>query len=223
MEAYIIYIQGHEDSEKFSDRCVQSIIDTKSDLTVEKFPAITPSNMWKIKYTWPLRKKLKCPKTGLILSAYKTYDNNKRIAAAQSHYMLWRKCVTLNRPIMILEHDAFFIKKFDSAILEWWPGEGAVSINNPIGATFSAKEYDAKLTNGINEVPWLTGNDVPQGLPGHSAYVIYPEAAKQVMKLQDEIGWWPNDAIMCKQLCPWIKCYKPYLTECQGIKSTTSK
>ena len=49
MEAYVIYIQGHEDSEKFSDRCVQSIIDTESDLTVEKFPAITPSNMWKIK------------------------------------------------------------------------------------------------------------------------------------------------------------------------------
>jgi hypothetical protein len=178
MEAYVIYIQGHEDSEKFSDRCVQSIIDTESDLTVEKFPAITPSNMWKIKYTWPLRKKSTCPKTGLILSAYKTYDNNKRIAAAQSHYMLWRKCATLNRPILILEHDAIFIKKFDSKILEWWPGKGAVSINNPIGATFSAKEYDAKLTNGINEVPWLTGNDVPQGLPGHSAYVIYPEAAK---------------------------------------------
>jgi hypothetical protein len=119
MEAYVIYIQGHEDSEKFSDRCVQSIIDTESDLTVEKFPAITPSNMWKIKYTWPLRKKSTCPKTGLILSAYKTYDNNKRIAAAQSHYMLWRKCATLNRPILILEHDAIFIKKFDSKILEW--------------------------------------------------------------------------------------------------------
>ncbi len=223
MNAYIIYIQGHEDSEKFSDRCVRSIIDTESDLTVEKFPAITPENMWQVNYTWPLRKKIKCPKTGLILSAYKTYDNNKRIAAAQSHYMLWRKCVTENKPIMILEHDAIFTKKFDGNILEWWPGEGAVSINDPIGATFSAKEYDSRLHNGINEVPWLTGNDVPQGLPGHSAYVIYPQAAREVMKLQDEIGWWPNDAIMCKQLCPWIRCYKPYLTKCQGIKSTTSK
>ena len=116
MEAYVIYIQGHEDSEKFSDRCIQSIIDTESDLTVEKFPAITPENMWQVNYTWPLRKKIKCPKTGLLLSAYKTYDNNKRIAAAQSHYMLWRKCVTLNRPILILEHDAIFTKKFESKI-----------------------------------------------------------------------------------------------------------
>ena len=110
MEAYVIYIQGHEDSEKFSDRCVQSIIDTESELTVEKFPAITPENMWQVNYTWPLRKKKVCEKTKLLLSAYKTYDNNKRIAAAQSHYMLWRKCATLNRPILILEHDAIFIK-----------------------------------------------------------------------------------------------------------------
>ena len=40
--------------------------------------------------------------------------------AAQSHYMLWRKCVTENKPIMILEHDAIFTKKFDGNILEWW-------------------------------------------------------------------------------------------------------
>ena len=179
--------------------------------------------MWKVNYTWPLRKKVTCPKTGLLLSAYKTYDNNKRIAAAQSHYMLWRKCVTLDRPIMILEHDAIFTKRFDLSILEWWPGEGAISINDPRGATFNADFYDSKLRNGINEVPLVTGNDVPQGLPGHSAYVIYPHAAREVMKLQDEIGWWPNDAIMCRQLCPWIRCYKPYLTKCQGIKSTTSK
>tara|TARA_X000000368_G_C23057758_1_gene724821 strand:+ start:7917 stop:8588 length:672 start_codon:yes stop_codon:yes gene_type:complete len=223
MEAYVIYIQGHEDSEKFSDRCVQSIIDTESELTVEKFPAITPENMWQVNYTWPLRKKKLCEKTKLLLSAYKTYDNNKRIAAAQSHYMLWRKCATLNRPILILEHDAIFIKKFDMKIMDWWPGEGAVSINDPIGATFSAKEYDRALEEGINEVPWLADKNIPQGLPGHSAYVLYPDAAREIMRLQEEIGWWPNDAIMCKQLCPWIRSYKPYITKCQGIKSTTSK
>ena len=223
MEAYVIYIEGHEDSEKFSDRCVHSIIDTESDLDIIKFPAITPDNMWEVNYTWPLRKKRLCEKTNLLLSAYKTYDNNKRIAAAQSHYMLWRKCLTLNKPILILEHDAIFIKKFNMNIMEWWPGEGAISINNPIGATFGSKEYDEKLQNGINEVPWFVYKNIPQGLPGNSAYVLYPDAAKELIRLQEQIGWWPNDAIMCKQLCPWIRCYKPYITKCQGIKSTTSK
>ena len=64
MQAFVIYIQNHEDSEKHSDRCVQSIIDTESHLDIEKFPAITPENMWNVKYTCPLRKKVKCPKTG---------------------------------------------------------------------------------------------------------------------------------------------------------------
>ena len=41
--------------------------------------------------------------------------------------------------------------------------EGAVSINDPIGAILPAKEYDRKLHNGINEVSRLTGNDVIQG------------------------------------------------------------
>ena len=81
MQAFVIYIQGHEESEKYSDRCVRSIIETESHLDIEKFPAITPENMWQVNYTWPLRKKITCPKTGLLLSAYKTYDNNKRIAA----------------------------------------------------------------------------------------------------------------------------------------------
>ena len=45
MQAFVIYIQNHEDSEKHSDRCVQSIIDTESHLDIEKFPAITPENM----------------------------------------------------------------------------------------------------------------------------------------------------------------------------------
>ena len=162
MNAYIIYIQGHEDSEKFSDRCLRSIIDTESDLTVEKFPAITPENMWKVNYTWPLRKKIKCPKTGLLLSAYKTYDNNKRIAAAQSHYMLWRKCVTENKPIMILEHDAIFTKKFEStfAYCEKPPKYDSPTLN-PVRITFSSfLNLESSLSVMVPEksIPGTKGN-----------------------------------------------------------------
>ena len=77
---------------------------------------------------------------------------------------------------------------------------------------------------GIQDVPYVDeSKDYPQGLAGNSAYIMTPKTAEQLLIKTKEIGMWPNDAIMCKQLCPWIKCYKPYLTECQGIKSTTSK
>ena len=54
------------------------------------------------------RRQEKLHKTQLIPNTYKTVDNKKRIAAAQSHYRLWKQCVHMNEPIMILEHDAIF-------------------------------------------------------------------------------------------------------------------
>ena len=122
---------------------------------------------------------------------------------------------------MILEHDALFTRKFQAP--DTTDEVGAYSINDPRGATFKAKDYHNKLKEGFNEVPWVTKDHIPQGMPGHSAYVIKPWAAKEIVDKQDDIGWWPNDAIMCRQICPWVRVYKPYFTTTQGIKSTTSK
>jgi hypothetical protein len=127
----------------------------------------------------------------------------------------------MNEPIMILEHDALFIKKFTAQETSA-KVVGAYSINDPKGATFKSKDYSNKLKEGFNSVPWVAPENIPQGLPGHSAYVITPWAARDIIQKQDSIGWWPNDAIMCKQLCNWLYVYKPFFTKTQGIKSTTS-
>jgi GR25 family glycosyltransferase involved in LPS biosynthesis len=219
MKAYIISIPGHDDSQRHADACIRSIIDTESEIDVEKFTAIVPETMWNVNWKWPYTKKTICPTTGMTLKAYKTYDMTKRIAAAGSHYALWQECVRVNEPIMILEHDAIFVRQFKPFEFEG----GAISINNPDHATFNWKLYNELDNSGEQEVPWVADKSIPQGLPGHSAYIIKPEAAKEIIQLQEVIGWWPNDAIMCKQLCPWLRSYKPYFTKVQGIKSTTSK
>jgi hypothetical protein len=74
---------------------------------------------------------------------------------------------------------------------------------------------------GVNPVPWVTDRIIPQGLPGNSAYVIKPWAAQQLIDAQHSIGWWPNDAIMCRQLFDWLRVVKPYYTRVQGLASTT--
>lgn len=219
MNAYIITIKDHADSNVHADRCIKSIVDTKSELDVQKFDAITPDNMWEVEWKWPYSKKKTCPTTGMTLKAYKTYDMSKRIAAAGSHYALWKKSVELDQTIMILEHDAIFTRQFVPFSFDGL----AISINNPDHATFNSKLYNKLNDTGEQEVPWVADESIPQGLPGHSAYIIKPEGAKKIIELQDSIGWWPNDAIMCKQLCPWLSVYKPYYTKVQGIKSTTSK
>jgi len=219
MRAFVIAIPNHEDSQLHADRCIQSVTDTGSLLDIEKFTAIVPETMWEVNWKWPYTKKSKCPVTEITLKPYQTYDMTKRIAAAGSHYRLWEKSVELNEAIMILEHDAIFTRQFAPFEFEG----GAISINNPDHATFNWRLYNNLDNSGEQEVPWVAEESIPQGLPGHSAYIIKPHAAKEVIKLQNEIGWWPNDAIMCKQLCPWLRIHKPYFTKVQGIKSTTSK
>ena len=204
----------------YAERCLQSIQDTESDIEATLFDATTPETIFPVAWTWPTGKKITCSKTNLLLTPYKTYDNNKRIAAAQSHYKLWKHCVGINEPIMILEHDAISTHKFEAPSTTL--NVGAYSINDPKGATFKSKDYSNKVKEGFNTVPWVAPENIPQGLPGHSAYVITPWAARDIIEKQDSIGWWPNDAIMCKQLCEWLYVYKPFFTKTQGTKSTTS-
>ena len=220
MKACIITLMKDVWSLSYAERCLQSIQDTESDIEATLFDATTPETIFPVAWTWPTGKKITCSKTNLLLTPYKTYDNNKRIAAAQSHYKLWKHCVGINEPIMILEHDAIFTHKFEAPSTTL--NVGAYSINDPKGATFKSKDYSNKVKEGFNTVPWVAPENIPQGLPGHSAYVITPWAARDIIEKQDSIGWWPNDAIMCKQLCEWLYVYKPFFTKTQGTKSTTS-
>jgi hypothetical protein len=216
MKAFIITLDN-ESSKSYSKQCINSIKETGSLLDVQIFNATTPDTLFDIDWSWPVTKKKTCPHTGMTLKAYKNADINKRIACAQSHYWLWQKCVELNETICILEHDAMFVRKFEPFDFEG----GVLALNSPIKATFMSAEYDAALTEGVNDIPYITDLSKPQGLPGNSAYVIKPWAAQELIDKQNEIGWWPNDAIMCRQLFPWLKIVKPYYTQVQDIKSTT--
>lgn len=217
MKAYVITLPNNKDSVLSASRCIDSIHKYECQLEPEYFTATTPETLSTVKWTWPHRKKATCPHTGLLLTAYKNADINKRIACAESHYRLWQLCVEQNRQILILEHDAIFTRKF----IPFKHTYDAVSLNDPRKATFKGDDYDNLLHEGLNKVPSVTSDNVPQGLPGHSAYIITPKGARKAIEVQNSIGWWPNDAIMCKQIMPNIGCVKPYYTKLQNTKSST--
>src|SRR6056300_1130757 len=143
MKAFIITLMQDVWSLSYAERCLQSIQDTESDIEATLFDATTPETIFPVAWTWPTGKKITCSKTNLLLKPYKTYDNNKRIAAAQSHYRLWKICEAMNESIMILEHDAIFTRQFTQP--KQFDGIGAYSINDPRGATFKSKEYHSAL------------------------------------------------------------------------------
>lgn len=224
MKTYIITIKDNELSEQAVEKCIAS-----TNIEIEKFNAITPEiveNFFEhneLAWTYPWEEERYDFATGLKLSPYNTINQKARISCFASHFALWKKCI-VEGPLLILEHDAIFIKNFDPDFIEN-SNFGIVSINDPRGATRKAMDYHEKVQASKNEisiVPTIDDLTVPQGLPGNSAYVIKPAAAAILIDKVYEHGAWPNDAIMCKQIMNNLGVSKTYYTKVQGTKSTTS-
>ena len=229
MKAFIIYQKDNPDSVKVTKVLKESIEQTQSDINVEMFNAITPSSppkeipdeLFDITYTYPREGQTRYDiKTGLTLTGYIASSADVKLACTLSHAKLWKKCVELDKEIMILEHDAIFIRKYKP--FEW--EGGILGLNDPRGATRKSMVFhgEASKINGISNCPYVDTQPVPQGLAGNSAYIIKPFAAKYLLEKLQELGAWPNDALMCNQVCPWLKVIYPYYTRVQGGISTTT-
>ena len=225
MKAYIITLTTHPKSMAAAKRCIGS-----ANIPISIFDAVTEEDAErimreeKIMWKYPWKGEQMDFKAGLRKSAYPTANPLRRVACFLSHYMLWKMCIEKDEPIMILEHDAIFIKPFDETAFMKAECD-IISMNDPRGATRRAQDFHEKLQQGhqtIQRVPTIDDLMVPQGLPGNSAYIIKPSGAKKMLDLVKEYGAWPNDALMCKQLIQSIASSKIYYTKVQGTPSTTS-
>ena len=163
--------------------------------------------------------------SGLKKSAYQTANPKSRIACALSHYLLWKYSNSNKEPILILEHDAIFIKHLDPTyILE--SKYDIIGINNPLGATRRSRIFYEKIVGSQNRImitPTLDEINIPQGLAGNSAYILKPRGAKNLIDAVHKYGLWPNDALMCKQIIPNIGVTTDFYTTLQGTPSTTTQ
>jgi GR25 family glycosyltransferase involved in LPS biosynthesis len=178
-----------------------------------------------LKWNYPWSKSVHDLHSGLFKKPYETATPEKRIACFLSHYRLWKKCIEMNEPIFVFEDDAVFIDTLNVEELLTSKYD-VISLNDPRGCTRRAQAYYEILVdkgNGVWSVPVIDALEIPQGLPGNSAYLIKPEGAKKLMQLVKEFGAWPNDAIMCRQLMPRrLGCVVPFATTIQKTKSNTT-
>lgn len=218
-------------------KVIKSIQATKSNLFPAIVQATTPDtldadlaefNLTKSNWTYPSKRGESTfdIKTGMKLSAYGAKDVNKVIACAVSHLKLWALSATLDVPIVVLEHDALFIRKYVLPPKE--DRYGIIGLNDPRGATRKANIYlqkilDARVDDKMYlDVPYVDDDQfAPQGLAGNSAYLIFPNAANHLINKVQEVGLWPNDALMCKQFFPFLRQAYPFYTTLQGVASTT--
>ena len=231
MKAFVITIPDHKVSQHAADVCIESSKVVGNSFEIQKFDAVIPRQVnkmmrdYRLEWNYPWEGSVFDFKTGLKKSAYPTVNKQARIACSLSHYTLWKNCYNDAEPYLILEHDAKFIKKLDINIIDT-DKFFIIGINNPLFATRKAnlfKQIIDENTKELQLVPTIDSLEVPQGLAGNSAYIIKPKGARQMLRLVEDHGLWPNDAIMCKQLIPAIGVTKTFYTEVQGTPSTTSR
>ena len=228
MKAFVITMMNDRYSLACAKKTIQTAEQMSEDLDIEMFRAVTPDKIKDTTYSYPVEGETSIYE-GMTLVGYKARDVGKKIACSLSHMNLWNKCVQLDEPILILEHDAVFIRKFrPSKILKSIDDGDVLMINDPRGATRRGMVYHENIIKndfGVHVVEGVNTPDenVPDGLAGNSAYVITPAAAEKASKLQSSIGIWPNDALLCKQLFPGnLKSYYPYITKVEQRRSTTT-
>jgi len=227
MKAFVITLFNDRYSLASAEKTLKTAKQMNDDLHIEMVRAVTPDKIKDTTYSYPVEGETSVYE-GMTLIGYKAKDISKKIACSLSHMNLWNKCVQLNEPIMILEHDAVFIRKFrPSKILNGIEDGDVLMINDPRGATRRGMVYHENIIKNDKGIHLVEGvntpeETVPDGLAGNSAYVITPAAAKKAIELQSSIGIWPNDALLCKQLFPEkLKSYYPYITRVEQKKSTT--
>ena len=231
MEAFIITLRDNPVSKAASKFCRGSSLDVGNDFPIFEFEATSKEKaeeqMSQIAdWTYPLVGTQYHEKTDLQLSVYRTADIRCRKGCAMSHYRLWDMCDISDEPILVLEHDAKFVRKLDwKKILEETDDFNILGINNPLKATRKALLFHDMVLSDKKEyqgVPWIDNHKVPQGLAGNSAYIIKPEGARQMKALVEEHGFFPNDALMCKQLVSGLGVTRTFYTQVQGLRSTTT-
>lgn len=229
-DAYVITMQDNE----LSNACADKLIMSRTgnfDGEITKFDAILPERvislmtLHNLKWNYPMSEPVLDMQTGMWKHPYKTAVTEKRIACFLSHYLLWQQCAKGKEGMFIFEHDAIFINKVDVGLLNESKFD-IIGLNDPRGATRRAAQYHSAVqhsTFDIVPVPKIDIDEVPQGLPGNSAYFIKPEGAVKLLRLVNEYGAWPNDAIMCRQLMPRkLGVLRNYATKVQGVESTTT-
>lgn len=231
MKFFSIVIQNNKVSESGYQNLLNSSNAIGNNFLIQKLDAVTPAtkDKWLLEldlvWNYPFDKEVFDDTTGLIKTPYSAKDHNKKIACALSHYLLWKKCVDINEPILILEHDAYFVQKLDTEKLLQSEYQ-IIGINDPIGATRKAKLFDSiisKDSREIQPVPVIDLKIIPQGLAGASAYLVKPEGCKKVLEKVKEVGLWHNDALLCWQLFDFLAVTKTYYTRIQNLESTTTR
>ena len=197
MKAFVITIDGMEESEQCAARCIKS--GKKYGVEIEKSFAFTP-------YHAPLTIANELGiKTKGFIEKYSRFENC--LSAFLSHQHLWDWSVKNKEDVLILEHDAVFV----DFLPEFLNFKGVLSLGAP-----SYGKFITPKTLGVNTLI------SKQYLPGAHGYIVKPNAAKILLQKSKEYAQ-PTDIFLCNRNFDFIEEYYPWIVEAHDSFSTIQR
>lgn len=188
-KTFVIAIKGHAVSESLLQDCLASA--KKFNWNIEVFWGIDgrtiTENNWKAEGLFP---RLDKP----------TMDRPGVQGCFLSHWNLWKHCVEINEPIIILEHDAIILKTWESIEID----KSIIKLHR----IYSPKKEKIDIDTG----QWNKS--------GH-AYCITPTHAKNLINFSKEHGAIVVDILIGSKIAPIINL-NPSWVERQNLHSTTN-
>ena len=197
MKAFVITIEGLNESVKCADRCIKS--GEKYGVEIEKSFAFTPSHA-----PLTIAKELGIETKGFI-EKYSRFENC--LSAFLSHQHLWDWSVKNNQDVLILEHDAVFT----DFLPEFLNFKGVLSLGAP-----SYGKFITPKTLGVNTLV------SKQYLPGAHAYIVKPNAAVKLLAKSKEYAQ-PTDIFLSNRNFDFIEEYYPWPVEARDSFSTIQR
>ena len=106
MKAFVITLKGIKESEALAQKALSSAREHGYDSSI--FNAIKPKDN-------PLQI---FNKHGIEMQGWIKDHNPAALACWASHFILWKKCVEMNEPFLVLEHDAIVESKFPAHLVK---------------------------------------------------------------------------------------------------------
>ena len=199
MKAFIIYTP-HAKSIEYANVCLKSFQDY-TGWEPELFEGVTTDTLSLYENKYKIKTKEKSRAVDFWKHERVKYYIKK--SCSLNHYRLFRKCVKLNEPIAIIEHDSHCIASWDNYVFN------DVMVLNIISALKQDSlrpiaPFNSTLPpNGINNLsiknlfyrhdPNLKDARI---MPGTGAYAITPSGAQKMIDVYENIGWEQSDHII---------------------------
>ena len=202
MKAFIIYVQGNEHSEQYADNALDSFKSTSGwEPVLFKGINLTTLPNWEKQY--PLQMK----KLSRAASFYARETNTKyktKKCCSMNHYRLFKKCVKMNEPIAVIEHDSHCIGDwldvdFDDVLIL----NAKSAIQQPAMGIGIQEKNEGRIKKGIHDInfkglyyrhdPEIIGANI---MPGTAAYAVTPTGAHKMIDVYENVGWEQSDFII---------------------------